>query len=81
MMEAETTHWTSHRRFAQLVLASSLAVGLAVAAPAALAADGTSVLAASADDGLPDGQSETSWLAAEGTATAVAEGSCEGKQP
>jgi len=74
MMNAPKTPWASHRPFTSLVLAPFLAVGMAAAAPAALAADYTSQLTASADDGLPEGHSEEAWLAAEGTATATAEG-------
>ncbi len=74
MTNAEKTPWIMDRRFAGLVLAPFLAVGMAVAAPAALAADYTSELTASADEGLPEGHSEEAWLAAEGSATATAEG-------
>ncbi len=74
MTNAAKTPWTMDGRFAGFVLAPFLAVGMAVAAPAALAADYTSELTASADEGLPEGHSEEAWLAGEGSATAMAEG-------
>lgn len=74
MTNAAKTPWTMDRRFAGFALAPFLALGLAVAAPAALAADYTSELTASADEGLPEGYSEEAWLAAEGSATATTEG-------
>lgn len=74
MINAAKMPWMMGGRRAGFALAPVLAFAVVMSAPAAQAADFTSELIASADEGLPEGHSDATWLAAEATAKATAEG-------
>ena len=74
MTNTAKTPWIMGGRITGFALAPVLAVGMAISASAAQAADYTSDLTASADEGLPDGHSEEAWLAAEASTKATADG-------